>query len=124
MHKRLAEKIDNFYKEELGANFNNDIIKKFADYLIDDGWIRPPCNIGQIFWVNTIYGTLRAMASDIQLTKNKTYIVHVVYDLIYCHKNNIDTQGRIGYLEDKFEFGETAFFTKEEAEAKLKEGAE
>lgn len=49
--KRLVELIDNFCKEELGANLNKDILEKVADNILDDGWMRPPVKVGQTVYV-------------------------------------------------------------------------
>ena len=95
-----------------------------ADYLLENGVVVPPCKVGDKFWINTKYGTIKAGVSEIQLLKDSVYIVHIVYDLIYCYKENINTDGVVGYLEDKFEFGKTAYHTKEEAEQALKRGGE
>jgi hypothetical protein len=44
--KRLVELVDNFLKEELGTNLNEDILDKFADHLLDNGVIAPPVKVG------------------------------------------------------------------------------
>ncbi len=48
MKERLIEKIDTFCKKELGTNFNKDILENFADYLLDNGVIVPPCKVGDM----------------------------------------------------------------------------
>ena len=55
---------------------------------------------------------------------NNKFLVKIHYDLMYCYKEHINTCGYMGYTEDKFEFGKTAYHTKEEAEQALKGGAE
>lgn len=91
-----------------------------TDYILADGWIRPPCKAGEVVWINTKFGTLKARVTEITQTINNKFLVHIVYDLMYCYKQHINTQGYVGYLEDKFEFGKTAYHTKEEAEKALK----
>ena len=95
-----------------------------VDYLIENGVIVPPCKVGEVVWINTKFGTLKARVTEITQTIDNKFSVHIVYDLMYCYKQHINTQGYVGYLEDKFEFGKTAYRTKEEAVQALKGGAE
>lgn len=94
----------------------------FADNLLADGWMRPPCKVGEVVWINTKFGTLKARVTEITQTLNNNFLVQIVYDLMYCYKQHINTYGYVGYTEDKFEFGKTAYHTKEEAEAKAEGG--
>ena len=50
MKERLVEHIDTFCKEELGTNFNKDILDKFADYLLENGVIVPPCKVADVVY--------------------------------------------------------------------------
>lgn len=80
---------------------------QIADYLLENGVIVLPCKIGDaVYYVN--YKEKRIFHSYIKYititTKGLTYVTH--WDSAY-------------HDED---FGETIFFTKEEAETKLKEG--
>lgn len=102
--------------------FTDDCAECLADYILDDGWIRPPCKTGEVVWINTKFGTLKARVTEITQTINNKFLVHIIYDLMYCFKQHINTQGYVGYLEDKFEFGKTAYHTKEEAEKALRDG--
>ena len=83
-----------------------------------------PCKVGEVVWLNTKFGTLKARVTGITQTANNNFLVHIVYDLMYCYKQHINTRGYVGYVEDKFEFGKTAYHSKEEAEQALKGGAE
>ena len=65
-----------------------------------------------------------ARVTEITQTIDNKFSVHIVYDLMYCYKQHINTQGCVGYLEDKFEFGETVYRTREEAKQALKGGGE
>lgn len=96
--------------------------EKVADYLLENGVIVPPCKVGEVVWINTKFGTLKARVTEITQTLNNNFLVQIVYDLMYCYKQHIDTYGYVGYTEDKFEFGKTAYHTKEEAEQALKGG--
>ena len=95
-----------------------------ADFLLANGVIVPPCKVGEVVWLNTKFGTLKARVTEITQTINNNFLVHIVYDLMYCYKQHINTRGYVGYVEDKFEFGKTVYHTKEEAEQALKGGAE
>ena len=102
-------------------NYVHPVWKFVADYLIENGVIVPPCKVGEVVWLNTKFGTLKARVTEITQTINNKFSVHIVYDLMYCYKQHIDTRGYVGYAEDKFEFGKTAYHTREEAEQALKE---
>ena len=41
--QRLMELIDNFFQDELGVNFNKDILEKFAKHLLDKRVTVPSC---------------------------------------------------------------------------------
>ncbi len=45
--KRLVELIENFFEEEIGASFVKGFLDKFAENILDDGWMRPPVKVGQ-----------------------------------------------------------------------------
>ena len=40
--KRLVELVENFFEKEIGASFVKGFLDKFADNILDDGWMRPP----------------------------------------------------------------------------------
>lgn len=96
-------------------------IEEIADYLLANGVIVPPCKVGDVVWINTQYGTIRAIVSQIKLIENNGVLVRLAYDLSYCYNEHINTYGAVGYTEDKFEFGKTVFLTREDAEKKLEE---
>lgn len=87
-------------------------ISECADYILADGWIRPPCKVGQILYV--------IGSGIIHESKVKEYK--------YCSNSNNDVHWHIVF-EDRFTIseahvGKIAFYTREEAEKALKEGAE
>lgn len=45
--KRLVELIENFFEKEIGASFVKGFLDKFADNILDDGWMRPTVQMGQ-----------------------------------------------------------------------------
>lgn len=79
--------------------------EKIADYILADGWIRPPCKVGQTVYV---------------VDKRLNVWWQGEVDCVYCNKNSFE----YGILFDNDEYGayneEDVFFTKEEAEQALK----
>ena len=82
--------------------------ERLADLILADGWIRPPCKVGDIIY-RIVNGKIKeSEVEKIEITKNMPAIFY-------------DWHG-MGYeLSTVFDFGKTVFFTKEEAEAKLQE---
>ena len=82
--------------------------ERLADLILADGWIRLPCKVGDVVY---------RISSKTSISENK------VYQLIF-------TEEGLYYLDDEYRessdvvFGKTVFLTREEAEAKLREGAE
>ena len=93
----------------------------FADYLLANGVIVPPCKVGDKIYMpwefDGINGIARLTVLFIKSDVNGTYI-----------KTDLDSDA-VDYLE-KYNFGvfesadivKTVFLTREEAEVKLKEG--
>lgn len=81
-----------------------------ADSLLADGWIRPPCKVG-----DTVYRISTRRGARIKYIQ-KTTVSRIAIDnegiWIFCTCNPIA----------KCIFGKTVFLFREEAEAKLKEG--
>ena len=112
MRERLIEQLDTFCQKELGTNFNKDILDKFADYLLADGWIRLPCNVGDTLYDITEFldGTSCPEIYEIQdvemmIEKNKDGKYIFSYDSCYICGDKIGT---------------SLFLTREEAEKALK----
>lgn len=94
---------------ECGVNINTTSI---ADHIIADGWIRPPCKVGDTVWIlfaveKTIEG--REIASITQ--RNTSWTMTFTNGSCFTVWDN----------EDDEYFGKTVFLTKAEAEQKLKE---
>lgn len=84
--------------------------EKVADRILADGWIRPPCKVGDTVWFDT-YKKNGTVPLGVQPHKvDRIDVICVVGE-----KEFIETK-----LHDWY-FGESVFLTKEEAEAKLKE---
>lgn len=91
-------------RKEYGIRVNRSTL---ADKILDDGWMRLPCKVG-----DTFYGLNETEYDDYEVLGFKwgkrrgdnenILIILIVYDM-------------------EFEWGEEAFLTKEEAEQKLKE---
>ena len=86
-----------------------------ADHLIANGVIVPPCNIGDVVY-------------SIRTDTKVIYSCSVCEFIINKHFENIHKECKVYIIEDgRFtyfdfsSFGKTVFFTKEEAEQKLKE---
>ena len=84
----------------------------YADYLLENGVIVPPCKAGDTVWFNT-YKKNGTICEGIQPHIVDRIDVQVVCDV----KKLVET-----HILD-CEIGETVFLTKEEAEAKLKGSA-
>ena len=115
MKEKLIEKIDTFCKEKLGTNFSKDILCKFADYLLADGWFRPPCKVGDKVYVISRY-----------YTGNFRMYECYIDSITHYEKNTFlsmsSTKGDFIFGEEISQIGKTIFLTREEAEAKLTEG--
>ena len=83
---------------------------QIADYILADGWIRPPCKVGDTFYA----------------INETSYCDYEVYGFMWCKKPDEDKISLIAVTVYGMTFiwGEEAFLTREEAEAKLKEGAQ
>ena len=92
-------------EKECDHETNKELVEYVADYLIDDGWIRPPCKVGDRVYYPYEY-------RNVVLEKTVIKIV-------------IEKEDRwldVGVSFLPFEnIGKTAFLTKAEAEQKLKE---
>jgi hypothetical protein len=118
MRDRLIEKLNTFCKEELGTHFNKDILEQFADHLIADGWIRPPCKVGDKVWLikslnwqHTEWGIKEGKVSMIQQKADKSWKFRIT--------ENHSVQD---FTVDKI--GKTVFLAEEEAVQVLKGGVQ
>lgn len=112
---RLVELLDEFV-----AKSNNTTTLALAYHILADGWMRPPCKVGdKVYEVLPKCGYIRSLNvvgfhlgkfPDLRGHKRKEYLV--------CYSDYSLTH------VDVDKFGKTVFLTKEEAEAKLKEGVQ
>lgn len=84
--------------------------ESYADYLLANGVIVPPCKVGQVVWV--ISQWYKYTKPEIESRKVLSVQIYKNGDIQYHYKDGCFWQGHIG---------KTVFLTKEEAEAKLKE---
>lgn len=115
-------------EKECDHETNKELVEYVADYLIDDGWIRPPCKIGDTVYEviayknkanNRIDGHIRPCVvksihlSDAHSKKDEPYITLGAGG---CYRNG-------AYIKRVHidEFGKSVFLTKDQAEQKLKE---
>ena len=121
MHKRLVELIgskicesysptcDEYEPHTCEKCYANDCkIGDLADAIIADGWIRPPCKVGQILYV--------IEAGKINEAKVKEYK--------YCSNSNNGIHWHIIFEElfvmSEAHIGKTVFLNREDAERALK----
>lgn len=111
----LNKKYDHFC-DQCGVNKDSHYTENLADYLLENGVIVPPCNVGQIVFVIDYeeYPIIRD-AEIIEITKNKhgTFIRYEYPGF----------RGR-EYVRRFEHIGKIVFLTREEAKAKLKEGVQ
>lgn len=99
---------------------SNDFL---ADYLLENGVIVPPCKVGQTVYAlwniptEAKYVIYCAEVKEIRITKKNNRLA-TIYRL-----EPVAYRGRVREYYDS-EFGELVFINEEEAEAKLKEGAD
>ena len=80
---------------------------QLADFLLADGWMRPPCKVGDEVYFNT-YENNGSTCIGIKPHKVTAYRLGMVVG------NEI---GKPITVLPEYEFGKTVFLTKEEAEA-------
>ena len=118
MRERLIEllkkKYDHFC-DQCGVNKDSHYIENLADYLLANGVVVPPCKVGDVVYQPIITDDTHEPAIwDITISQilNDAYAIGSI-----CKSNS-------GISFDFDEVGKTVFLTREEAEAKLKEGVQ
>ena len=119
MRERLIEilkgQLPHFVNEV--AFWADEHIGELADHILADGWIRPPCKVGDTLYVISQMKDKRILpfvneyeATYIQVGKRKCKVYHEQDGFIKI------------FLQD--DFGKTVFLTREDAERALKGGDE
>lgn len=106
MRERLIELLEYGLEEsELQTNPEGEClgtdIEKFADYLLENGVVVLPCNVGDDVWTLSL--------DKYCIIGKKTGWTHKIEHWSFKYR-----------LLDLYEFGKTLFLTKEEAEKALK----
>ena len=99
-----------------------DSADSFADYLLANGVIVPPCKAGDTVYVINDWEVEKTIVSsmDIRFKNNQ----HVILLLANVADHHIKFKDEYGNMWKSFVFGKTVFLTREEAEAALKGGGE
>lgn len=111
--ERLVELMCNAPKKEVtyfgrscGKTYRT--VEEIADYILADGWMRPPCKAGETVWV--ISQWYKYTKPEIESRKILSVQIYKNGDIQYHYKDGCFWQGHIG---------KTVFLSREEAEAKL-----
>lgn len=116
--ERMIELLNGYY-EETGINivhyFTDEESEMLADYILLDGWIRPPCKVGDTVYYPWIYDGQCGVAFS-EVESIKIYVNGLPIAIVEDWRSDMPMP--ISFtIED---FGKTVFLTKEEAEAALK----
>lgn len=111
--ERLIELIRKAKKNTKGANCDLEREMLFADYLLENGVIVPPCKVGDtVYFIIDDAISGEAFLDSQQINDVSTRGIFVSSDTLV---ENCDT------FEPYSNFGETSFLTREEAEKALAE---
>lgn len=129
MRDRLIELIRKADKKGLIFYRDNEAELSFANLILDDGWMRPSCKVGQTIYVNP--KTWRTAYSFINydhiFIDRQFYIVADVVAIIKTRKQTLVKLGTYNTATFTREYerypisaiGKTVFLTREEAEKAL-----
>jgi uncharacterized protein YuzE len=125
MRNRLIEllkKADKNASDKLITDYE-DAIQDNADYLIANGVIAPPCNVGDVVYAYCEYfGILKYLVSKFSVSYMGKENDYLYWEAVAYAP---DTDELLDEMEfDIDEIGKYVFFTYEEAEQKLKGGAD
>ncbi len=90
-------------------------VEHLADYLLADGWMRPPVKVGQ-----TVYQVTRNFISEFKVR----FIEISTCENVFLHTDLISGIILTGEVFSESEIGKTVFLSEEEAEKALKGGGE
>ena len=116
---KVTQKKDIYYGKYIDEeDFSNEQV---ADHILADGWIRPPCKVGDtVYTYDYLDYTYKLRESTVKAIKiQKNTMTNIQEFLIeYFYIENLFVWGGHGI------FGDNVFLTREEAEAKPKEGVQ
>lgn len=103
------------------------IAEKEADYLLANGVMAPPCKVGDtVYKITHLCGgetiIVKGTVIEIAMTEKSPKSKKVDYRFYFWADGEEFTRRMYSLWCWWFDIGETVFLTKEEAEAKLKEG--
>lgn len=113
MRNRLIELIKQAKKQTKKANCDIERNMIFADYLLANGVIVPPCGVGDI-----VYQVTRDFISEFRVR----FVEISICDNLFLHTDLISGILFTGDVFPISEIGKTVFITREEAERALKGG--
>lgn len=115
MSDRLTRLIDGFvFGTQIAVNsieWNSAKVKELADYLIANGVIVPPCNVGDHVFVVYGLGVQHTSVSSMKIEPEDAHLAFILKCMV--------SQG--GARFEEFLFGKTVFLTCEEAKKALKD---
>ena len=112
----LIKTIDEYTDDVSARDLHKaDFSERFADVLLADGWIRPPCEVGDKLY----YIAYRSNDG-----KTEKYIKEETVEMISIDSRSIYAHIPRALLIDLADLGKTVFLTREEAEQALKGGEE
>ena len=117
--ERLIDRIINTPKKEylvVGGRLNGKkyrTAEMIADHILSDGWIRPPCKVG-----DTVYIVNTDIDGEVFMEENKIYDVSTTSMFISA---TMPISDEILCAEPYEDIGKTIFLTREEAEKALAE---
>lgn len=113
--ERMIELLSGYY-EETGLAcvhyFTDEESEMLADYILADGWIRPPCRLNQTLWraVSIMCGVQECKVSSLTQKADGSFKIRIT---VLEYKSFCEITPA--------EIGKTVFFTREEAEKALAE---
>ena len=123
MKERLVELLNKKYDhfcDQCGVNKDSHYTDNLAEYLLENGVIVPPCKVGQTLYF--LYDRPYANRPDFT---PRIYETNDWYFDIDEKGTSILPRSIHGYKgKHHYYLGKTVFITREEAEAKLKEGVQ
>ena len=120
---RLIELLEQAKEKAKGTlgSMNNGFGAWYADYLLANGVIVPPCKVGDTVYIPWTWdgqqGVGFAKVEEIKIYDNKNHIMFFI-DL---ESDDEEYEQQYGGWKLGKSIGDTVFLTKEEAEEKLKE---
>ena len=111
MRDRLIELIYSANKKFTDENIaDEEVVKILADYLIENGAILPPCNVGDDIWIVKCYE-----GKPLGIVKDKVQMIGITSRGFHIKARNHHDHNKMYML------GKTVFLTREDAEKALRE---